>query len=213
MMISEIKKIIQNFKRIGNKFQDLFFEKYYSLDLGGVIKNQDLIELPQNSKNHATAYQAVWNSSIRELLLQAEKTMYKFENFIDIGSGKGKACFYVYIKKGHQFKNITGIEFSRSLIEIANLNNKKIKSKKIRFIEMDASNYIIPTENNLIFLFNPFDEIIFDLFIRNNLENFKNHNSIIAYANDVSSSLLIKYGFRIIYKNNKRNISLYEIYS
>jgi hypothetical protein len=109
-------------------FGDFLFEKIYRLELSGVILNKDLISNNLISLSHATAYHAVWCRNLRELFDEAKKTGYVFENFIDIGSGKGKACFYAHTLG--LFNSIIGIEFSEPLLKIANLNNEKFKSRK-----------------------------------------------------------------------------------
>ena len=47
-----------------------------------------------NAIAHATVYHAVWCRNLRELFDDVNKSGIAFQNFIDIGSGKGKACFY-----------------------------------------------------------------------------------------------------------------------
>lgn len=50
--------------------------------------------------------------------------------------------------------------------------------------------------SNLVYKFNPFDEVVLDRFIENNFEHFKTHKSMIAYANDRHKKSLTKYGLR-----------------
>ena len=116
---------IEIIKRRIFEFEDYIFEKRYSLELSGMIAKQDLIA-DNNSLSHATSYGAVWCRNLREIFFEANKIGYNFETFIDIGSGKGKACFYAQVKQ--PFKNIIGVDFSRPLVEIANRNKAKIKN-------------------------------------------------------------------------------------
>lgn len=74
-------------------FEDCIFEKRNRLELSGIIKQDDLVASDQTLVFHAAAYHAVWCRNLRELFREAQKTGYHFENFIDIGAGKGKACF------------------------------------------------------------------------------------------------------------------------
>jgi hypothetical protein len=203
-----IRKLYESVMRFLFFIEDYLFQEKYSLDLGGVIKSIDLSVSNKNSFSHASAYQAVWCRNLNQLLHEALKTGYKFENFIDIGSGKGKACFYSYTKK--IFPKIIGIDFSEHLVEIANKNKNIINSTNVSFICEDAANYKLPNKLNLVFMFNPFDLVVLEKFISSNVINFKNHNSLIAYANDIHREYLIEFGFRIIFENKKRKISLYQ---
>ena len=102
------------------------------------------------------------------------------------------------------------MEFDIDLVKIA-LNNKKIlNADNVNFIHEDASNYILPNENSIIFMFNPFDEIILKKFLVNNIRHFKHFNSILMYANDIHRDQLIEMGFSTAFRNAKRSISLYK---
>ena len=196
-------------KRIIFDFEDYLFEKKYALELSGIIENDNLVTNNNESISHSMAYQAVWSRNLRELFKEVKKTGYKFENFIDIGSGKGKACFYAH--KKCTFNRVIGIDFSEPLVEIANRNKVKFNSKNINFIKTDATEFELPNEASLIFMFNPFDSIVLEKFISNNINHFWNFNSVIAYANDKYRSSLIQLGFETIFRNETRKISLYEL--
>lgn len=207
--VLSVESISESFKRMIFELEDYFFEKIHSLDLNGIIKNEALNSNHKHSLPHATAYQAVWSRNLREIFLETRKTGYKFENFIDVGSGKGKACFYAQFKK--EFNNVIGIEFSKTLIDIANRNKEKNFSKNTNFIHTDATEYILPDQPSLVFLFNPFDSIVLGKFVTNNIKHFRKHKSIIAYANDTERLCLNKIGFETIFRNQTRRISLFQI--
>lgn len=189
--------------------EDYFFQKRYSLDLDGIVQNIELGAVDKESMSHATAYQSVWTSSLRELFIESQKTGYKFENFIDIGSGKGKACFYA--QNRGIFNNVVGIEFSKKLVDVANKNKLKIKSDSIKFIHTDATQYLLPDGPNFVFMFNPFDRVVLEKFILNNIINLKNNNTVIGYANDCERMTLTDFGFETIFRNQTRKISLFQI--
>jgi hypothetical protein len=78
--------------------------------------------------------------------------------FIDFGSGMGRALL---LASDFPFKKIIGIEFSRRLHQTAMENICKYQSEyqKCRNIEpicMDATQYMIPGEKAVFFLYNPF---------------------------------------------------------
>lgn len=201
--------IVEFIKRKVFDAEDYLFEKIHSLELGGIVLNQDLVTENEEALLHATAYHAVWCRNLRELFSEARKTGYLFENFIDIGSGKGKACFYANVK--HSFEKIIGVEFSKPLVDIANKNKEKFSAHNVSFIHTDATEFELPNQSNLIFMFNPFDNVVLEKFIIKNIDHFKNHHSVIAYANDVQRLSLTKFGFETIFRNQTRRISLYQL--
>jgi SAM-dependent methyltransferase len=186
--------------------EDTLFEKRFGMELNQIVSKVELNTI-YPTKEHASPYMAVYTRNLRELFNEARKTGLNFEYFIDVGCGKGKPCFYAKIKFPHA--KIIGIDFSNLLIEIANSNKLKVfPNDNITFINLDATEYKIPQATNLIFLFNPFDNIILEKFIRNNYDNFHTKKSIIAYANDIHKNTLTKMGFDTIFRNQSRKISL-----
>lgn len=203
------QSFLESFKRKIFDFEDYLFEKWHGIELSTKVSNKDLVADNKDSLSHATAYNAVWCRNLRELFHEVQKTGYDFENFIDIGSGKGKACFYAGTKRA--FKKIIGVEFSKPLVAIAERNKYKAGKDDIFFINADATEFELPNQTNLIFMFNPFDNVVLEKFISNNISHFKNHNSVIAYANDIQRLSLTKFGFETIFRNQTRKISLYQL--
>lgn len=78
-------------------------------------------------------------------------------------------------------------------------------------MEGDAATFVLPQATNLVFMFNPFDHVILEKFISVNLEHFKKHHSVIAYANDVHKATLGAFGFQTIFRNQTRKISLHQL--
>jgi 16S rRNA G966 N2-methylase RsmD len=79
---------------------------------------------------------------------------------VDFGSGKGKAMFMA-AERG--FRKIIGVEFSIELVEVSRRNleifERRSKSKaEFEILHMDASEYPLPPEANLLFFSNPFNE-------------------------------------------------------
>jgi SAM-dependent methyltransferase len=188
--------------------EDVLFEKLHRVDFSGYIDNRDLITTHTKSQTHACFYQAIMCSHIRELMREAIKTGIAFENFVDLGSGKGKACFYAATK--YKFKHVLGIEFSEMLVKTANQNKELWSVGNITFLNADAATYELPKGNNLIFMFNPFDEFILAQFIEGNIENFKQNKNVVAYANDHHRLCMAKLGFATVYRNQNSSGSLYQ---
>ncbi|RDK07022.1 class I SAM-dependent methyltransferase [Cupriavidus lacunae] len=192
-------------------FEDYLFEKRHGLDLGGIIAANDLMESDRLPVAHASAYHAVWCRNLRELFAEAGRTGEAFDNFIDLGSGKGKACFYAHTRR--PFGKIVGVELSDKLNAIANGNLEKFRSgsaSNISFTNADATEFELPDASNLIFMFNPFDDVILRKFVSRNLEHFRKGRSMIAYANDVHRATLEDFGFTAVFRNPRRKLSLHR---
>jgi SAM-dependent methyltransferase len=187
---------------------DASFEKWHRLDLGGFIGNQDLETVFSASQPHAKAYQAVPCAMVAKLLDEARKTGIVFDKFIDIGSGKGKACFYAAAKG--RFNKIVGVEFSGPLVAVADANKRNFSAHDISFLNMDATVFSLPAGDNLVFLFNPFGEVILQQFLENNIERFRQSRTVIAYANDQHRQCLARLGFATIFRNQDSQCSLYQ---
>ncbi|MBT8621884.1 class I SAM-dependent methyltransferase [Polynucleobacter paneuropaeus] len=195
-------------KRFYFNFEDWIFEKKYGFDFSGILYPHQLIDGDSESLLHATAYHAVWCSNWRKIHSKLKKRGYSFDVFVDIGSGKGKACIYADLNKF--CKESIGVEFSENLVKIADINKERSGSEKVTFINCDALEYRLPPKDCLIFMFNPFDGVILEKFILNNIQHFKQFNSVLAYANDIQRRTLINLNFSEIYRHNSRNLSIYS---
>jgi SAM-dependent methyltransferase len=188
--------------------EDQLFEKWHGLDCSGFIDRHELETGYASSLTHSRAYQAVTCVAIRELLDEAKKTGIVFDHFIDLGSGKGKACFYAAAR--YRFRRIIGVEFSAPLVRAADSNIRKFGADHICFVNADAATFTLPAGDNLVYLFNPFDEAILLEFLENNIDKFRQSRSVIAYANDKHRLCLAKAGFVTLFRNQDSQSSLHQ---
>ena len=105
------------------------------------------------------------------------------------------------------------MDFSLGLTKIANRNKTIFGQRNISFLNDDAAHFILPSGRNLVFLFNPFDDVILERFIANNYSHFQQAESVIAYAYDVHRETLLVNGFRTIFRSAERKLSLYKFRS
>lgn len=190
------------------KMEDGIFEKRHGLRCSGYIDRRKLDTSHSAALVHSRAYQPVTCAAIRELIDQAKKTGIIFDNFIDLGSGKGKACFYAATRC--QFKSIIGVEFSAPLVEAAKANARKFDANNIVFVNDDAASFSLPPGDNLVFLFNPFGEVVLRKFLENNLDKFRQSRSLIAYSNDQHRLCLARRGFVTLFRNQESQGSLHQ---
>lgn len=207
----KLRSLSTKAQRAMNWIEDTLFEKWHRLDCSGFIDNHALETRYSSSLPHSRAYQAVSCAVIRELIGEAEKTGIEFDHFIDIGSGKGKACFYAATKS--RFRSILGVEFSAPLVEAADANTRKFGVDNICFVNADAATFSLPAGDNLVFLFNPFGETILLEFLKNNMDKFRQSRSVIAYANDQHRLCLARAGFVTLFRNQDSQGSLHQYQS
>lgn len=201
--------MLESLKRLLYETEDKFFAYRYRLDLAGIVRRDNLVTDSKESLAHATAYHAVWSRNLRRLINEARKIGIDFENFVDIGSGKGKACFYAHSRG--IFQSIVGVEFSSPLVDIAKNNLKRFPSATMEFVHADASDFLLPSGRTLVFMFNPFGSPVLQRFLQHNIDHFRSNKSIIAYANDLERTTLARNGFATIYRDQDRKISLHGL--
>jgi SAM-dependent methyltransferase len=196
--------IPEKLKRLFFALEDRLFDLSHKIETRGVVPPAESAAHAQ-AQTHATSYQAVWTRNLRVLIGAAAKAG-PARIFVDIGAGKGKACIYA----SRHFLQVIGVEYSSDLIAAARRNQQRSGRHNIEFIQADAAHYDVPDESTLIFLFNPFDDVILGQFITRNRTRIKACRSLIAYANDVQREILMKSGFECLFRDELRNISLWR---
>lgn len=188
-------------------WRDLWFEKRHGLDLESTVANEGLAPASHPDRSHATFYQPITTRSMQEVLAFVQGENLPFDYFVDLGCGKGKACFLALRHGG--FRKAIGIDISKSLIEVANRNKRRLRMRNVDFVELNARNVRLPSANCLVFLFNPFDEFVLDAVMRNNVQHFRATTSVVAYANDLHKAVLVRRGLAPIYENADTRTSIY----
>ncbi len=157
----------------------------------------------------STAFQVTWLQNIKRLmnLFYYDEANY---NLIDVGCGSGISTLY-FAENSH-FKTYSGFDFSAKLIDEAKQNHAIFKKRHdchIDFFVANAKEFYPPKTSNLFFLFNPFGWLTLHAFIEKNLDDFKTHQSVLAYANDLHINELSQtYPEVKIVRDNYYNLSL-----
>ena len=183
------------------------FDAQYGVDTSGLITAVNLIS------GHAhdllgTGYCGVapsrfhhvmqrWIASPPEHLISAY-------SFIDIGCGKGRAMM---LASAQPFAEIIGVELNPGLAKIASANLEKWRATQhpaspMRVLCQDATEFIFPDTPCLVYLYNPFAEPIFKLFLEHIERSFSaNPRALdILYCNPRSDRLLAQHpSFRQIW--------------
>lgn len=182
------------------------FVRRYSLDFGGFIPREELSTSSTDSLAHSNNYRPYSNHLLKALIKQALSTGIEFQNFVDIGCGKGLPCLFA--RKYFGFARIYGIDFSEPLIDAAKRNVDRLHWEDVSFVVADAAQWKAPEGNTLFFMFNPFDAVIMERFLTLNIDHFMRHRSLIAYANDDCLETMLALGFEIVFRSEEHQQSV-----
>jgi len=118
---------------------------------------------------------------------------------LDIGCGKGRL---LAMGAAYGFTQIIGIDISKKLCDAAAKVCKNIVARhpgtSVQIENVDARHYDIPESVGVIFLFNPFDALVMEEFIKKVFESLgrKNRPLKILYANPQCKQQWLDAGFK-----------------
>ncbi len=200
-----LNTIVLIFNKSVHRFR---FRKY---DFWGLIDPSDL-DGSEELKKHAVKYEAS-NQIFFNKLLDGTEWPFKRSTFVDFGCGKGAVLIYAY---EFGFKKMIGVEFSPNLAQLATDNLQKFsvqKGGKVNFeiVNIDASQYVIPSEADCFYFFNPFDAFIMDKVFQNIVSSLetKPRKILIVYLNAVYKEVIEKYGFKRVKYFSKDELDYY----
>jgi SAM-dependent methyltransferase len=182
------------------------FTRRHSLDFDGFIPRDQLVADSAESLANSNNYRPYSNFHLKLLVRKALSTGIEFQNFVDVGCGKGQPC--IFARKYFKFPNLYGIDFSAPLIDVAKRNAARTPYRNVHFLVADATSWRLPDGNTLVFLFNPFNEIILERFLTVNIDHFARYRSLIAYGVDAHVSTMHQLGFESIFHSPRHQQSL-----
>jgi SAM-dependent methyltransferase len=189
--------------------EDRWFEWRHGLELSAIVPHSQPLGSPQAAVPHARVFTgASWCRSVRTLLVQARRANPALRYFVDLGSGKGKACFFAATQM--PFERVIGVEFSEPLVAMAQRNAQRFGAPNVRFELADAGDFALPDGATLVFMFNPFDGAILDRFLTLNRTHFERHRTLVGYSNDRHRDVLRLHGFDTTFRDPARQISLFH---
>ena len=158
------------------------------------------LTLVGNYKNNGTALVSTSKDFFYKVFFDFEKELnqkIKRETFIDFGSGKGAVLIHA---NSIGFKKSIGVEFAKELHEKAIINIQKLKLSNTISLHQDATTFDLPIDTSVIYLFNPFDEIVMKKVVQNIINQKDNflHGVYIIYVRPVCSDIL-KEHFKLLY--------------
>ena len=126
--------------------------------------------------------------------------------FIDLGSGKGRALL---LALHFPFRRIIGVEFALELHRIAQANLIRVRAtgtdiNRIGLVHADATEFELPPEPAVIYLYNPFSDGVMRGVIERVLRSHGEHPRpiYIVYANPFLEGLWTERGFVVLERGN-----------
>lgn len=155
------------------------FDAQWNVDTDGSVAIDDLEVIDSTHYRNAVRYQPVsvesFTAAMSTVVIPPNCT------FVDLGCGKGRALL---LAAGFPFRHIIGVDFAPELVAIANENSRRT-GLTIETVCADAARYPLPPGPLLLFLFNPFDEVVMERVVA----NAKLRSCIIVYCNPVYAHL------------------------
>jgi SAM-dependent methyltransferase len=160
--------IMQGYVMFQIPIVDFFFDFIYRTDTRRE-ENLDDLTIGSENKKRGVRYEPTKVLPLRKLFKYIRLMIPTNRIFVDFGCGKGRVLL---IASNFGFKEVRGVEFAHELCEIAKNNCAVYKhqtavSTEFKIIESDVVDYIINPDENVFFMFNPFDEIILNKIINN----------------------------------------------
>jgi SAM-dependent methyltransferase len=114
--------------------------------------------------------------------------------FLDYGCGTGKIITLAAILN---FKKTIGIDLDEEGLAIAKRNADRIKGAMVELYKIDAANYTVPDDVNVIYFFNPFGKATMQQVILKIKESYQRlpRKITIVYQHPMEAELLITAGF------------------
>ena len=153
------KGVLETLKSAARIVADYRFDWKYGTD---TMRRVDVDSLDTDSgyRVHATPYQATKTRPLVKLFQQLQLPHDGI--FVDLGCGKGRVLF---IAAQLGFKKVVGIEFCARLCRHARENAELFLKKNpacalIEVVETDVTRYEYRGDENIFFLYNPFDATV-----------------------------------------------------
>ncbi|MGB9109744.1 MAG: class I SAM-dependent methyltransferase [Telluria sp.] len=124
------------------------------------------LDIASDNKRYGERYQPSPVYSLR-LVLKNLGIRYADFSFIDLGSGKGRTLL---VASEFPFKQILGVEFSEALHRKAEQNIARYRPRfadRIKPVHADATQFVLPAGDLVLYLFNPFTKPVLDKVLAN----------------------------------------------
>jgi SAM-dependent methyltransferase len=183
------------FKGMTAALEDRLFDLRYGTDTAARVE-LDALDIPGDNKVHGVSYTPTHGRAFQRMI---ESLRLPHDSvLVDLGCGKGKVLL---LACRNRFKRIVGVEFSGELCAVARRNLERFRERTtvatpVEIVEQDAADYAISSDENVFFLFNPFDAVVMARVMRNiraSLER-RRRDVWIVYNNPVCRGVIQRAG-------------------
>jgi SAM-dependent methyltransferase len=168
-------ELIDTFKKKGlnktiqsvlNAIADWPYDSKYGVKTKGLVR-LDGLEITSDNKTRNTGFRPTRVRPLKKLLNSLEFP--RNSVFVDLGCGKGRA---LVIAAEYGFKKVVGVEFSSVLCKEAKKNLSTYLQKQeidleYEIIESDVCDYENKDDENIFYLFDPFDDVVLSRVLKN----------------------------------------------
>ena len=181
------------------------FDSKYGIKTRGRQK-QNVNEIRGSNSDNGKEYQG-YNYYFFKKFMKQLPIDYFQSVFVDFGSGKGRVLI---MASEYNFKKVVGIEYAEDLFKesIANIRTAKIEANNIEVVHGDAVSYSIPDDANVLFFFNPFDERVMEIVLKNVDESKRKfpRDLYIVYTSPMFEACFNNRGYEKVFelKNGKK---------
>jgi hypothetical protein len=152
---------------------DESFDAQFGVDTSRAILPSDLC-IVSNARKWGVHY-APTETGLFEKMMEYVRADLRDYTFVDLGSGKGSVLLRA---SEYPFRKIIGVEYSRSLVDIANTNIARYRSSTQRCCDIkcvcgDARDFTVPSEPIVLYLFNPFQGKVMDEVVKRLKESLR----------------------------------------
>lgn len=121
------------------------------------------LKISSPNARYGRFYQTSGEEELRETISYLGESPQTF-TFIDLGCGKGKTLL---VASSLGFKQVIGVEFAGELAAVAQENIRKLGINNAVAILGDAADFHFPTDDIVLYLYNPFSEEVMHKVIAN----------------------------------------------
>jgi SAM-dependent methyltransferase len=137
------------------------FDRFYHINTAAFVPSENLASSPYDGGKRGRYCYAGSQPSIIRAALKTLPALEPF-TFVDLGCGKGRPMI---VASEFPFRDIVGVELSQSLARDARRNAALLRRRlpgrvPIRVEVHDASTYSFPDGDLVVFLYNPFPEVV-----------------------------------------------------
>ncbi len=174
------------FSKILSYIEDsVAFDIKLGTDTSSWLEKKNFKTKPINIK-HGVRYRAAATSEIEDALSKVSKLINTNDaGFYDLGCGKGKVLCIAGMQ--YDYDDYVGVDYYPDFIDIAEKNLKICDIMDVNLHLGDMINYKDFKETNVIFLYNPADNIIIDQ-VRKNIQKYSK-KSILIYNKPIHEDI------------------------